>query len=60
MDKHGLREPAERCQARPRASSSVPVCRIHVATYTRWADEAETNAQNQWAWFYDTDPAHGI
>ena len=82
MDGHGLQEPAERCQARPKAAragyredmlcasmahasvdyhgTSVPVCRIHVATYARWADEAEANAQNQWAWFYDKDTPLGI
>ena len=82
MGKHGLHEPAERCQARPKAAragyredmlcgstarswvdfrgTSVPVCQMHVATYARWADEAEANAESRWAWFYDTDPQHGI
>jgi hypothetical protein len=30
--------------------SNVPVCRIHEATYVRWADEADDNATIQWAW----------
>ena len=82
MDKHGLHEPAERCQARPKAARAgyredmlcgstarssvdyhgtrVAVCRMHVATYARWAEEAEANAESQWAWFYDKDTPLGI
>jgi hypothetical protein len=28
----------------------VPVCRIHEATYERWACDADENASTLWAW----------
>jgi hypothetical protein len=28
----------------------VPVCRMHEATYRRWADAAEENATALWGW----------
>jgi hypothetical protein len=38
----------------------VAVCQIHVATYERWAGEAEANAETQWEWFYGEEPPLGI
>jgi hypothetical protein len=29
---------------------SVPVCRIHAATYARWGSEAEARAVELWGW----------
>lgn len=28
----------------------VAVCRMHEATYLRWGDDAESNAQTLWGW----------
>jgi hypothetical protein len=30
--------------------ANVPVCRMHAATYARWAVEAESNAATHWDW----------
>ncbi len=27
-----------------------PVCRMHQATYARWGDDAETQAEALWEW----------
>jgi hypothetical protein len=32
------------------AGGDMPVCRMHEATYTRWGDDAETNARERWSW----------
>ena len=30
--------------------AEIPVCRMHEATYRRWADAAEANASALWGW----------
>ncbi|HEY1478744.1 MAG TPA: hypothetical protein VGF46_01870 [Gaiellales bacterium] len=30
--------------------ANVPVCRMHAATYARWAGDAEANAEARWDW----------
>jgi hypothetical protein len=32
------------------AGREVPVCRMHEATYARWASDAEERAQALWCW----------
>jgi hypothetical protein len=30
--------------------TKVPACRMHLATYARWASDAEANAELKWSW----------
>jgi hypothetical protein len=34
----------------------VPVCRMHEASYVRWADDAEPNAAVRWGWVMPAEP----
>jgi hypothetical protein len=36
--------------------TDIPVCRMHEASYTRWAEDAESNAAERWGWIVPAPP----